>query len=74
MMAMIVLAWFGGIIILAVAGAAIYDFRANRRGLRTGPTGVVRKQLGVNGSAPYGQHGMDVLSEDTQRQQTLGGG
>ena len=35
---MIVLIIFGGIIVAALVGAAVYDYRAKRRGWRVGPS------------------------------------
>jgi hypothetical protein len=46
---MIIFAWFGGIIVLAIAGAAIYDHRTRRRGWTPGPTGITQKLLSVDG-------------------------
>ena len=45
---MIIFAWFGGIIVLAIAGAAIYDHRTRRRGWTPGPTGITQKLLSVD--------------------------
>jgi hypothetical protein len=35
---MIILAISGGIIVVVIAAAAVYDYRARRRGLRVGPS------------------------------------
>jgi hypothetical protein len=50
---MIVLAFFGGILVLMLAAAVIYDHRARRRGLRPGvPSPDVAKRTGSD--FPYG--------------------
>jgi hypothetical protein len=48
-LAMIILAWFGGIVVAVVAAAAMYDRRTRRRGWSTGPTGITEKLLNVDG-------------------------
>ena len=50
---MIVLAFFGGILVLMLAAAVIYDRRARRRGLRPGVSERdVLKREGTDGFGP----------------------
>ena len=53
---MIVLAFFGGILVLMLAAAVIYDRRARRRGLRPGVS--ERDVLKREGTAPGSDGGV----------------
>jgi hypothetical protein len=45
---MIVLAFFGGVLVLMLAAAVFYDRRVRRRGLRPGPTRDVAQGEGMS--------------------------
>jgi hypothetical protein len=56
--AMIVLKVFGGIVVVALGGAAIFDHRARRRGYIPGPDGTASTRLNIEGEAPAPQRGI----------------
>jgi len=71
---MIILAWFGGIIILAVAGAVIYDHRTRRRGLSPGPSDGTGKQLKIDHTGASSYDGAIATLIDGPRRESGPGG
>jgi hypothetical protein len=55
---MVVLEVFGGIVVVILGCAAIFDYRTRRRGYIPGPDGAASARLSVEGEAPEPQPGV----------------
>jgi hypothetical protein len=72
---MIVLAWLGGVVVVVIALAAVYDHRARRRGLNPGPSAAVARRLSAGATGPSPDRGVSTsVDQDTWHSQQSGGG
>ena len=65
---MIILAWFGGIVVAAVAGAAIYDRRTRRRGRSPGPSEGLQHRLEIDHTGSSYDAAIATLQDGARRE------